>query len=72
MKKAKEKLTNKEMTGVMTQLAMRLEQVTQMVIIVDRLLNEYMDYMENKEEFAAYLKEKLELDDKDTEKTEDK
>jgi hypothetical protein len=72
MKKAKEKLTNKEMTGVMTQLAMRLEQVTQMVINVDRLLNEYMDYMENKEEFAAYLKEKLELDDKDTEKTEDK
>jgi hypothetical protein len=72
MKKAKEKLTNKEMTGVMTQLAMRLEQVTQMVINVDRLLNEYMDYMENKEEFAAYLKEKLELDDRDTEKTEDK
>lgn len=72
MKKAKEKLTNKEMTGVMTQLAMRLEQVTQMVINVDRLLNEYMDYMKNKEEFAAYLKEKLELDDRDTEKTEDK
>lgn len=72
MKKTKEKLTNKEMTGVMTQLAMRLEQVTQMVINVDRLLNEYMDYMENKEEFAAYLKEKLELDDRDTEKTEDK
>lgn len=72
MKKAKEKLTNKEMTGVMTQLAMRLEQVTQMVINVDRLLNEYMDYMENKEEFAAYLKEKLEIDDKDTKKTEDK
>ena len=72
MKKAKEKLTNKEMTGVMTQLAMRLEQVTQMGINVDRLLNEYMDYMENKEEFAAYLKEKLELDDRDTEKTEDK
>ena len=31
-----------------------------------------MDYMEYKEEFAAYLKEKLELDDRDTEKTEDK
>jgi hypothetical protein len=72
MKKAKQKLTNKEMTNIMTNLAMRLEQVVQMTINVDRLLNEYIAFTKDEEKFTAYLKEKLEKNDNDTEKTEDK
>ena len=72
MKKAKQKLTNKEMTNIMTNLAMRLEQVVQMAINVDRLLNEYIAFTKDEEKFTAYLKEKLEKNDNDTEKTEDK
>jgi hypothetical protein len=72
MKKAKQKLTNKEMTNIMTNLAMRLEQVVQMTINVDRLLNEYIAFTKDEEKFTAYLKDKLEKNDNDTEKTEDK
>lgn len=72
MKKAKQKLTSKEMTNIMTNLAMRLEQVVQMTINVDRLLNEYIAFTKDEEAFTGYLKEKLEKNDNDTEKTEDK
>ncbi len=72
MKKAKQKLTNKEMTNIMTNLAMRLEQVVQMTINVDRLLNEYIAFTKDEEKFTAYLKDKLEKNDNDTEKTKDK
>ena len=72
MKKAKQKLTNKEMTNIMTNLAMRLEQVVQMTINVDRLLNEYIAFTKDEEKFTAYLKEKLEKNDNDTQKTENK
>lgn len=72
MKKAKQKLTNKEITNIMTNLAMRVEQVVQMVINADRLLNEYIEFSGDKEKFTEFLKEKLEQYDNDTEKTEDK
>ena len=72
MKKAKQKLTNKEMTNIMTNLAMRIEQVVQMVINADRLLNEYIEFSGDQEKFTEFLKEKLEQHDNDTEKTEDK
>jgi hypothetical protein len=72
MKKPKEKLTNKEMTSIMTNMAMRLEQCVQMVINGDRLLNEYIEFSGKQEEFKAFLQEKLDKHDNDTEKTEDK
>jgi hypothetical protein len=72
MKKPKEKLTNKEMTSIMTNMAMRLEQCVQMVINGDRLLNEYIEFSGTQEEFKAFLQEKLDKHDNDTEKTEDK
>jgi len=72
MKKAKQKLTNKEMTNIMTNLAMRVEQVVQMVINVDRLLNEFIQFNKTADEFTTYLKEKLEKHDTDTKKAEDK
>ena len=72
MKKPKEKLTNKEMTRIMTNMAMRLEQCVQMVINGDRLLNEYIEFNGKQEEFKAFLQEKLDKHDNDTEKTEDK
>ena len=68
----KSKLTNKEMTSIMTNMAMRLEQCVQMVINGDRLLNEYIEFNGKEEEFKAFLQEKLEKHDNDTEKTEDK
>ena len=57
MKKPKEKLTNKEMTSIMTNMAMRLEQCVQMVINGDRLLNEYIEFSGKQEEFKAFLQE---------------
>ena len=68
----KSKLTNKEMTRIMTNMAMRLEQCVQMVINGDRLLNEYIEFNGKQEEFKAFLQEKLDKHDNDTEKTEDK
>lgn len=72
MKAPKSKLTNKEMTNVMTNLAMRCEQVVQMAINNDRVFNEYLEYKEDADDFTAWLKDKLEKNDKDTEKAEDK
>ncbi len=72
MKKAKQKLTNKEMTNIMTNVAMRVEQVVQMVINADRLLNEYIEFSGDKDKFTAFLQEKLQKHDNDTEKTKDK
>jgi len=72
MKKAKQKLTNKEMTNIMTNLAMRVEQTVQMVINIDRLLNEFIEFNGTAEDFTKYLQEKLKVNDNDTKKTEDK
>jgi len=72
LKAPKSKLTNKEMTNVMTNLAMRCEQVVQMAINNDRVFNEYLEYKEDADDFTAWLKDKLEKNDKDTEKAEDK
>lgn len=60
------------MTNVMTNLAMRCEQVVQMAINNDRVFNEYLEYKEDAADFTAWLKDKLEKNDKDTEKAEDK
>lgn len=60
------------MTNVMTNLAMRCEQVVQMAINNDRVFNEYLEYKEDADDFTAWLKDKLEKNDKDTEKAEDK
>ena len=60
------------MTNVMTNLAMRCEQVVQMAINNDRVVNEYLEYKEDADDFTAWLKDKLEKNDKDTEKAEDK
>ena len=43
-----------------------------MVINGDRLLNEYIEFSGKEEEFKAFLQEKLEKHDNDTEKTKDK
>ena len=56
----------------MTNLAMRCEQVVQMAINNDRVFNEYLEYKEDADDFTAWLKDKLEKNDKDTEKAEDK
>ena len=73
MQKPKQKLTNKEMTSVMTNMAMRLEQAVNMVINQDRLFTEYMEYKGETEAFTDWLKEKLEKEHgNETKKTEDK
>jgi len=72
MKKPKEKLTNKEMTRVLMNLSMRLEEVAHMVVTADRMFNEYVKFTGESDKFTKYLEDKFTKNDNDTKKTKDK
>ena len=70
--KQKKKPTTKELMGMLTGVAIQLEQLKMQVYNGDKALDEYMDMKGDKKEFIKFLEKKYPLDDKDNKKTEDK
>ena len=70
--KNKNKPTSKELMGMLTAIAIQLEQLKMQVYNGDKALDEYMDMKGDKEDFVKFLEKKYPLDDKDKEKTEGK
>jgi len=66
------KPTLKDVLGLLGGLAKQVEVLQMSLLNSDKALNEYIEYNKDSEEFMAYLKDKYEIDDKDTKKTEDK
>jgi len=70
--KNKKKPTGKEIMGMLTAIAIQLEQLKMQVYNGDKALDEYMDMKGDKEDFVKFLEKKYPLDDKDNKKTESK
>ena len=70
--KNKKKPTSKEIIGMLTAIAIQLEQLKMQVYNGDKALDEYMDMKGDKEDFIKFLEKKYPIDDKDKEKTEGK
>ena len=58
--------------GMLTGVAIQLEQLKMQVYNGDKALDEYMDMKGDKEDFVKFLEKKYPLDDKDNKKTESK
>lgn len=72
IQKNKKKPTNKEIMGMLTAIAIQLEQLKMQVYNGDKALDEYMNMKGDKEDFVKFLEKKYPLDDKDNKKTEGK
>lgn len=70
--KAKKKLTYAQMMGIMNQMAATLTQVESMVNHYGKVLDDYILFQENKDDFIAYLEEKYPKEGEKDAATEDK
>lgn len=70
--KAKKKLTYAQMMGIMNQMAASLTQVESMVNHYGKVLDDYILFQENKDDFIAYLEEKYPKEGEKDATTEDK
>ena len=72
MKQPKKKMTHKEMLAAITQCMDHVQALHMSLVNSDKALNEYIEYKEDAKPFMEHLKAKFNIDDTDTEKTEDK
>ena len=70
--KAKKKLTYAQMMGIMNQMAATLTQVESMVNHYGKVLDDYILFQENKDDFITYLEEKYPKEGEKDATTEDK
>ena len=66
MKKAKKKLTYKQMVDIMAGMDRTIQQQQMLLFNIDKLLQEYIDYKEETDSFKKFLEKKkypnLEID----------
>ena len=72
MKKAKQKLTNKDLMNAITNMAIEIEKSKVHVMNQDMVVSEYIKYKEDDEAFKAHLTQKFSTNDKDNKETEEK
>jgi len=70
--KAKKKLTYAQMMGILNQMAASLTQVESMVNHYGKVLDDYILFQENKDDFITYLEEKYPKKGEEDATTEDK
>lgn len=58
MKKAKKKLTYKQMLDIMAGMDKTIQQQQMLVFNIDKLLQEYIDFKEETEPFQKFLEKK--------------
>ena len=72
MKKAKNKLSYKQMLSILTGMDKQIQEQQMIVFNVDKLLQEYIDFKEETEPFKKFLEKKYEAYDKDNEEIKEK
>tara|TARA_R110002020_G_scaffold127968_6_gene286924 strand:+ start:2488 stop:2709 length:222 start_codon:yes stop_codon:yes gene_type:complete len=69
--KKKSKPTLKEMMAIMGKMMIHVETLKADITNNARVVDEYIQFNEDKEDFVQYLKDKLDIDDKDKKETEE-
>ena len=72
MKKAKNKLSYKQMLSILTGMDKQIQEQQMIVFNVDKLLQEYIDFKEETEPFKKFLEKKYKAYDKDNKETKEK
>lgn len=67
MKKAKKKLTYKQMVDIMAGMDRTIQQQQMLLFNIDKLLQEYIDYKEETDSFKNFLEKKYDNNNKETE-----
>jgi hypothetical protein len=72
MKKAKNKLTYKQMLSILTGMDKQIQDQQMLVFNIDKLLQEYIDFKEETEPFKKFLEKKYKTNDNNNKETEEK
>ena len=67
MKKAKKKLTYKQMVDIMAGVDKNIQHPQMLLFNIDKLLQEYIDYKEETDSFKNFLEKKYDNNNKETE-----
>ena len=67
MKKAKKKLTYKQMVNIMAGMDKTIQHQQMLLFNIDKLLQEYIDYKEETDSFKNFLEKKYDNNNKETE-----
>lgn len=67
MKKAKKKLTYKQMVDIMAGMDKTIQHQQMLLFNIDKLLQEYIDYKEETDSFKKFLEKKYDNHNKETE-----
>ena len=68
MKKAKKKLTYKQMVDIMAGMDKTIQHQQMLLFNIDKLLQEYIDYKEETDSFKKFLEKKYDNNNKEAEK----
>jgi len=71
MKNKKKKLTYKEMLGIIAGMDKQIQQTNLLILNLDKVVQEYIDYKEETESFKKFLEKKYKVNDTDNQKTEE-
>ena len=72
MKKAKNKLSYKQMLSILTGMDKQIQDQQMLVFNIDKLLQEYIEFKEETEPFKKFLEKKYKANDKDNEEIKEK
>lgn len=68
MKKAKKKLTYKQMVDIMAGMDKTIQHQQMLLFNIDKLLQEYIDYKEETDSFKKFLEKKYDNNNEETKK----
>jgi hypothetical protein len=71
MKNKKQKLTYKQMLGIIAGMDKQIQQTNLLILNLDKVVQEYIDYKEETESFKKFLEKKYKVNDTDNQKTEE-
>lgn len=72
MKKAKNKLSYKQMLSILTGMDKQIQEQQMIVFNIDKLLQEFIEFKEETEPFKKFLEKKYKAYDKDNEEIKEK
>jgi len=71
MKNKKQKLTYKQMLGIIAGMDKQIQQTNLLILNLDKVVQEYIDYKEETDSFKKFLEKKYKVNDTDNQKTEE-
>lgn len=71
MKNKKKKLTYREMLGIIAGMDKQIQQTNLLILNLDKIIQEYIDYKEETDSFKKFLEKKYKVNDTYNQKTEE-